>query len=159
LRRTIFVIVIIFAVSLSLSAEENDLLKIEVSMNPERLSRGQEGKLILKFTVEEGINISPHPFFTIELNPSKELIFPKNFFSASDMDIGILKKNGEEYLNINDPVEIPFAVNLEAERGNHIIEGKVKYFACCKKEGWCLKNISKFSASFYTRNRTVRKKK
>jgi len=159
LRRTIFVIVIIFAVSLLLIAKENDLLKVEVSINPKRLSRGQEGKLILKFTVEDGINISPHPFFTIELNPSEELVFPKNFFSASDMGIEILKKNGEEYLDINDPVEIPFTVNLEAKQGNHILEGKVKYFACCKKESWCLKNISKFSASFYTRNRTVRKKK
>jgi len=159
LRRTVLVIITIFAVSLSLIAKENDLLKIEVSISPERLSRGQGGKLILKFTVKKGINISPHPSFTIELSPSEELVFPKNFFSASDMNIKILKENGVEYLDIKNPVEIPFTVSLEAKQGNHLLEGKVKYFACSKKESWCLKNISKFSTSFYTRNRTVIKKK
>jgi hypothetical protein len=36
-----------------------------------------------------------------------------------------------------------------AKQGSHLLEGKIKYFACSREEGWCLKNTSKFSAAFY----------
>jgi len=33
----------------------------------------------------------------------------------------------------------------------HVLEGRVKYFAASKSEGWCLKNVEKFTAMFSTR--------
>jgi hypothetical protein len=137
---------------------EEDPLKVESSINPLRLSRGEEGKVILKIRVSKGIAISPQPALTIEFSPGDELVFPKNFFTSSDLNIDVLEENGQEYLNLKKPVEIPFTVSPKAKRGIHILEGKVKYFARSTKEGWCLKRSSKFSATYYTRITIVKKR-
>jgi len=149
----------IFIFPLFLLTEEEELVKIDCSISPKRLSRGEEGKVILKLSLQEGITISPQPAFMIEFIPNKEMIFPKNFFTASDLQIEVLESKGDEYLNLKDPIVIPFTISLEAKQGSHILEGKVKYFASSKKEGWCFKSTSKFSASFFSRQSVVKKKK
>jgi hypothetical protein len=146
----------IFPIFAHLFSQE-DLLKVESSINPLRLSRGEEGKVILKISVSKGIAISPQPALTIEFSPGEELVFPKNFFTSSDLNIEVLEENGQEYLSLKKPVEIPFTVSPKAKRGIHVLEGKVKYFARSKKEGWCLKRSSKFSATYYTRITIVKK--
>jgi hypothetical protein len=152
-----FIVFWIGLTCMSLAAE--DLLKIEASIRPRRLRRGQEGNVVLRITVKEGIKISSQPSFTIEFAPSAELNFPKNFFSASDLEIEIIEEGGKEYLNLTEPIEIPFTVKIEAKRGNHSFSGKVKYFACSMEEGWCLKYTSKFATGFYTSSRIYQKKK
>lgn len=147
---------IVFPFAIFLFSQE-DLLKVECSMNPLRLSRGEEGKVVLKITIAKGIEISPQPALIIEFGPGEELVFPKNFFTASDLNIEVLEENGQEFLNLKKPIAIPFTVSLKAKRGIHILEGKVKYFARSRKEGWCLKRSSKFSASYYTRITVVKK--
>lgn len=148
----------IFLIFIFSSAEEDDPLKAKALISPKRLSRGQEGKVVLKFALQAGIKVIPQPSFTIELDPCEELVFPKNFFTASDLEIEIIEENGEEYIDLNEPIEIPFSVNMEAEKGNHTLEGRIKYFASSKEEGWCIKSSAKFSASFYTRSTKVKKK-
>lgn len=148
---------LVLAPKFLLFSDEDGLLKIEASIEPKRLSRGQEGKIILKLTPKKGIRISPQPAFTVAFNPSEELTFPKNFFLASDLNMEILQEDGKEYLSLETPIEIPFTVNLKAVRGRHLLEGKVKYFARSQKEGWCLKNSAKFSVSFYSSSQVIKK--
>jgi hypothetical protein len=138
-------------------ADENSLIRVSASVAPLRLSRGEEGRIELRFAVREGITISPVPNFTIELNPSDELAFPKDFFTASDLEMKIEEIEGRPVLNLTDTVRIPFTVKLEARRGSHRIQGRVKYFGCYLGEGWCLKDSAAFSASFYTSSRRVKK--
>lgn len=132
-------------------------LKVECAVLPKTLSRGEEGIVQIRITVPEGIIVSPLPDFVIEFKPCPALAFPKNFFTASDMEIETLEAEGEEFLNLDRALKIPFTVRLEAVRGSHILEGRVKYFARSKKEGWCLKTTSKFFISFFTRA-SVKKK-
>jgi len=158
-RKTVFglMIIVLFCVG-GFAQKEQDCLKVDASISPRYLSRGQEGKVVLKIKLAEGITIDPQPSFIIECDPSYELIFPKNFFTASDLEIEIKEEAGEEYLNLEEPIEIPFTVSLEAKRGNHSFEGRIKYFAFSKQEGWCLKSTAKFAASFYTRSTRIKKK-
>lgn len=158
-KKIIFSLPLIIILFLFLTAEEDSPLKVEASVSPKRLNRGQEGKITLKILLEEGIAISSQPSFIIEFSPSEELIFPKNFFTASDLEIETIEEKEEESLNLKEPIEIPFTVSLEAKRGNHNLKGKIKYFACYEKERWCLKSSTKFSAPFYTRRTAVRKRK
>jgi hypothetical protein len=151
LRKHIFLFILIVGISLFAFAEKEDLLRIEASLGPKRLSRGQKGKVVLKLTLEEGIFVSPEPSFIIEFSLCEELIIPKNLSNESDLETDILKENGEDHLDLREAIEIPFTVRLMAKRGRHLLEGKIKYFACSKEEGWCLKNTSKFSAVFYIR--------
>lgn len=146
---------IIFYFSTSFS---DDLLNVEASIVPRKISRGEEGAIILKLSLEPGTIISPHPDFVIEFKPIEELVFPKNFFTASDLEINILEKDGEESLDFAAPLKIPFTVSLKAKKGSHILEGKIKYFARSKKEGWCVKNAAKFFATFYARPAGAKKK-
>lgn len=156
-KRVIAPFVMFFCISFVFMAEEDDLLTIKSSITPKRLAKGQEGKVVLNLTLKKDITISPHPSFTIELNPSDELVFPKNFFTSPDLAIETLEVNGEEYLDLKKTIEIPFTVSLKAKRGNHVLKGKIKYFACSKKEEWYLKTSSKFSATFYTSSRVIKK--
>ena len=139
------------------SADENSLLQVRASVLPRRLARGEEGRIELRFTLRDGITISPVPHFTIELNPSDELAFPKDFFTNSDLEMEIIEKDGRQFLNVTETVSIPFTVKREARRGSHRIQGRVKYFGCYRDEGWCLKDTTTFSASFYTSNRLIQK--
>lgn len=157
-KRTLTAGLFFFIFLLTGAADDQGLVQVRARIVPPRLARGQEGYIELKFTAREGITVSPMPSFTIELGPSRELVFPKDFFTASDLEMEILEEEGKEYLNLAEPVSIPFMVSMEARRGSHRIEGWVKYFACSLAEGWCLKDKTKFSASFYTSNRDYQKK-
>ena len=159
MKKLFILLIAVFAFIQVPSAIEYDLLEIKASLNPRRLSRGQEGEIVLKFTVAEGIVINSLPNFIIELDPLEELVFPKDFFSAADLAIKVIEENGKEFLELTGPVNIPFTVKLSAKRGNHTVTGKVKYFACSEEEHWCLKDKAQFSASFYTSNRIVQKKR
>jgi hypothetical protein len=138
--------------SMDSKVSEQTLLKIEAAVNPRRLTRGQEGKVILKLTPQEGIQINSLPSFTVEFVPSEELVFPKNFFSATDLEIAILEEDGMTALNLEEPIEIPFTVGPEVARGNYVLEGKVKFFAFSRKDDAIVKTSAKFEAAFYTRS-------
>jgi hypothetical protein len=147
----------LFAVVAAGPAGGDDLLRVEVTMRPKSLSRGEEGRVVLRVMPRPGITLSPHPAFTIEFNSCPELMFPKGFYTNSDLAIEVVEEAGERFLNMSKPIEIPFTVNPAAKRGSHILEGKIRYFACSREEDWCLKNTVRFSVSFFTRQLTINK--
>jgi hypothetical protein len=154
-------LLIAFALALvgALVAEAQDeLLRVEASVVPRRLSRGEEGSVVLKLAVEGGITVSPHPEFIVEFKPSDELIFPKNFFTASDLGVVTLEKDGEQYLSFDKPLKIPLTVSPKAKNGSYILEGRIKYCARSAAEGWCVKNIAKFYVAYATRATAAAKK-
>ena len=136
----------------------DDLLKIDGSVQPKRLSRGEEGRIILKLQVQEGVFLSAQPFFIIEFAPVTEIVFPKNFFTASDLNIGLIEEKTGSSIDLSKPIEVPFTVSLDANPGGHILEGRIKYFARSPQEDWCYKTTSKFSIAFSTRTTVFKKK-
>lgn len=156
LRKHVFLFLYIIGFTLLPFAEADDILKIESSVSPKSLSGGQEGKVILKLTLQEGLTINPQPSFSIEFSPCEGIVFSKKTFTDSDLGIEILEEMGEEYLNLKNPLEIPFTVSPDAAKGKHILEGKIIYFACSKEEGWCMKNSSKFTVTFSTQTTSLR---
>jgi hypothetical protein len=143
---------------LGLLAAQGDFLKVEASIIPRKLSRGEEGAVILKLSLQEGIVVSPKPDFTIEFKPCPELVFPKNFYTATDLGIETEEKNGEEALNLREAIRIPLTVSEEADKGSHILEGRIKYFARSGDGEWCVKTTAKFFVPFFTRSASVKKK-
>jgi hypothetical protein len=138
--------------------QDENFLRIECSIAPRRLSRGEEGKAVIKLAVDEGVLISALPSFIIEFSPVPELSFPKNFFTASDLAIGVVETPEGTFLDLAKPIAIPFTVAPDAKPGGHILEGRIKYFARSPGEGWCYKTSSKFSVAFSTRSTSVKKK-
>jgi hypothetical protein len=139
------------------SGQDGELLKADCVIAPSRLSRGQSGKAVIRFAVRDGVEISPHPDFVIEFSPGPELVFAKNFFTARDLGIAVDEKDGGEALSLARTVEIPFTVSVDARRGTHRLQGRVRYFARSRSENWCVKETVRFAASYYTRSTLVRK--
>ena len=151
------VALLVFATCLASGGQADDLLKIEGSVQPKRLSRGEEGKIILRLRVQEGVFLSAQPFFIIEFAPVPEIVFPKNFFTASDLNVGLIEEKTGSSIDLSKPIEVPFTVSLDAKPGGHILEGKIKYFARSPQEDWCYKTTSKFSVAFSTRTTVFKK--
>ena len=149
MRKYFFLFLFIFCFTLFPFAQEDDILKIESSVSPKNLSPSQEGKVILKLILQEGLTINPQPSFTIEFSPVEGIIFNRNKYTDSDLGIEILEEMGEEYLNLKDPFEIPFRISPDAAKGDHLLKGRIDYFVCSKEEGWCLKSHSKFTVSLF----------
>jgi hypothetical protein len=139
-----------------LSGQE-DFLKIEASIVPRKLSKGEEGAVLLKLSLQEGVAVSPQPDFIIEFKPCAEIIFPKNFYTATDLEVETAVRGDEESLNLEKAIRIPFTISPLAKKGSHILEGRVKYFARSRAESWCVKNTAKFYVTFSTRPGSVRK--
>jgi len=79
LKRIVFSLVFLSFIYLLTGAQQEEAcLRVEASIRPRWLSRGQEGKVIIKIILAKGITINPQPSFVIECTPSQELIFPKN---------------------------------------------------------------------------------
>jgi hypothetical protein len=141
-----------------LSGQGLDILKVKGKIKPSILLRGQEGKVILKLEVPSDIYINSFPSLVIEFKPCKELIFSKNFFTSSDLELESFEKDGNRYLNLENNIEIPFKVSMKAKRGKHELKGEIKYFACSATEGWCLKSSKEFKISFSTLKSIYRRK-
>ena len=125
---------------------QEDPVKVEASILPLRVARGEEGRVILKISAKSGFTVNSLPSFIIELDPGSDLIFPKNFFTASDLNLEVVEVNGRPMLSLKKPLEIGFTVGPKAIRGVHVLRGRIKYFATSAKDGWCLKSSTRFSA-------------
>jgi hypothetical protein len=147
-----------FATCFGSGGQSDDLLKIDGSVQPKRLSRGEEGRIILKLQVQEGVFLSAQPFFIIEFAPLPEIVFPKNFFTASDLNISLIEEKTGSSIDLSKVIEIPFTISLDAKPGGHILEGRIKYFARSPGQNWCYKTTSKFSVAFSTRTTVFKKK-
>lgn len=144
------------AAALPAGGRQDDLVKIDGAVMPRRLSRGEQGRVALRLGVREGILLYAQPSFVVEFIPQPEIVFPKNFFTASELKIETEEIDGGTYLVLKKAVEIPFTIDAGAQSGSHILEGKIKYFARSQKDGWCLKSAAKFSIPYSTRAAVVR---
>ena len=96
---------------------QEEPIKVEASILPLRVARGEEARVILKISVKSGFTVNSLPSFIIEFAPGSDLIFPKNFFTASDLNLEVVEENGRPMLNLKKPLEIGFAVGPKATRG------------------------------------------
>jgi hypothetical protein len=158
IRRAFILAPLALAVCLFSLPQDDDLLKISCSVQPKRLSRGEEGRVVLKLEIQKGVAISPQPSFIIEFVPVPEIGFPKNFFTASDLNLAVVEGEEEGCLDLSKPIEIPFTIVGDAKPGGHILEGRIKYFARSAEEGWCYKTTTRFSVAFTTRSAVFKKK-
>lgn len=137
---------------------QDTLLKVDVAIVPKILSRGESGQIILRLAVPEGLIVLTEPEFIIEFKALPPINLPKNFFTATDLDLETTDLSGRECLKLDKIIKIPFSVALDAPPRTYILEGRVKYTLFSSKKGWCLKTVSKFYGSFSTRATVMKKK-
>ncbi len=120
------------AAGLLISAEkktstENEHVTLEMKF-PEKISLQSKGAISFLFTPAEGIHINTDPEF--------ELILEKNGpFEISGKPK--YKKNKGGYLATAKPIEFFVKAKAGASAGKQTLKGKLNYFYCSDKDGWC----------------------
>jgi len=152
-----FLIFSIFFININNSSQE-DYLKIDIQVTPKYIFQGEEGTLKIKITPKEGIKISSHPEFIIKLHDNSNFIFPKVFFTASELSFQTKQEDNVILLDLEKEIEIPFKVNDNSLIGRHKISGEV-IFTAIFKDNWSLKTYQKFITNFFSKKQYKRKKR
>jgi hypothetical protein len=89
----------------------------------------------------------------IRFNPHANLIFAKNFFTASELDFLTFQEKDTEYVyyTLDKEIAIPFRVSPTALFGRMRIEGEVAFSAIFLSNHWCLKTYEPFEVEIISR--------
>lgn len=137
---------------------QDDYLKIDASVSPNRIRQGEEGILKIKIIPRSDVKISSQLLFMIKFHDNSNLSFPKIFFTAPELDLQTKQENDSVYLDFEKEIPITFKVNETSLIGKHKISGEVVYTAVFK-DRWSLKTFQVFNVDFNsTRKRTIRKR-
>ena len=131
------------------NSSQEDYLKIDTQVTPKSIFQGAEGTLKIKITPKEGIKISSHPEFIIKLHDNSNLVFPKIFFTASELNYQTKQEDNVILLDLEKEIEIPFKVNDNSLIGRHKISGEI-IFTAIFKDNWSLKTYQKFITNFFS---------
>jgi hypothetical protein len=137
---------------------QDEFLKTECTVSPQRILQGSEGLLKIKIIVPNGIKISASPEFLIRLDENENLSFAKIFFAGSEMNLPTTQEKEGVFLDPQKEIEVPFKLNEGALIGNLTVSGEI-IFTVLLQDNWSLKTTQKFSANLISRrNYKIRKK-
>ena len=125
-------ILLVFIAALSAAVEKkistnNEHVKLEMKL-PEKISLKSSGTLSFLFTPLEGIHINTDPEF--ELLLEKQSVFE---ITGNPR----YTKNKKGYLETKKPIEFTFKAKNGTMLGRQTLRGKLNYFYCSDKDGWC----------------------
>ena len=106
---------------------DNEHIKLEVQQ-PDKISISKSGEIAFFFEPIEGIHVNTNPQFELKLekNSPFEVVGKTRF-----------QKNEKEYLDIKKPVEFTIKAKTGTKTGKQSLKGKLNYFYCSDKDGWC----------------------
>ena len=131
--------VLLFTVFLSPTKErllfiDNEHVRLEIQ-KPENISIAKSNEISFLFEPLIGIHVNTNPLFELKLEKNSvfEIIEKVQF-----------QKNENDYLDISKPVKFSFKAKNGTKTGQYILKGKLNYFYCSDKDGWC----NRFSQPF-----------
>jgi hypothetical protein len=137
--------------TLFLTSQDN-LLKIDVSINPKHVAQGSNVVLKLHMTPQNGCRISSHPELVIRFNDNDWLVFTKMFFGGSELNLPTSQEKDGVYVSIDRDIEIPFKIKDNAPLGTIELSGEVTFTALF--QGSCfVKTFQVFSVPLQVRKK------
>ncbi len=124
---TLLVIVFLSPTKEQLLLNDNEHIKLEIQ-KPDKISIAKANEISFLFEPIVGIHVNTNPLFELKLekNSPFEIVGKARF-----------QKNEKDYLDINTPVAFSFKVNKGTNVGTQTLKGKLNYFYCSDKDGWC----------------------
>ncbi len=106
---------------------DNEYIKIELRQ-PEKISIATSGEIAFVFEPVTGIHINTTPLFELKVEKDSpfEVVGKARF-----------QKNEKEYLDLKKPLEFSIKAKKGTKTGFQNLKGKLNYFYCSDKEGWC----------------------
>jgi hypothetical protein len=122
------ILIILFSpFSEKLILNDNEHIRLEL-LQPEKISSENSGEIAFFFEPVIGIHINTNPLFELKLekNSPFEVVGKARF-----------QKNEKEYLDHKKPLEFSIKPKKGTKAGDQKLKGKLNYFYCSDKEGWC----------------------
>ena len=126
------------------AAPEIDL-KIKIAVPERPVPAGAEGEAVVTLAPPSGIHLNQYPPIRLTLEPSPPLVFPK-----TEIKVGLDKM--PENLEQNpfttiDPIHVKFSVGKHDGDGRISVKGKLRFFYCVAKSGYCAPGAKDISFS------------
>ena len=110
-------------------------LKIDVSVDKPPVAAGSQGEAVMTLTPPAGIHINRYPPVRLTLEPPSAVTFDATTFKVGlDAMPDDPEKNPFETV---DPIRMKFKVGQAARAGQVPVKGKLKFFYCVAKSGYC----------------------
>ena len=124
---TLIFTILFFSFGEKQTLNDNEHIKLELQQ-PEKISITKSGEIAFFFEPIEGIHVNTNPQFELKLekNSPFEVIGKTRF-----------QKNEKGYLDITKSVEFSIKPKSGTKVGKQSLKGKLNYFYCSDKDGWC----------------------
>jgi len=141
LRPTLFSALLLFAAGgLALAAVPNgppaEPARVEISVSPESVSAGGQAEVTLRLTPKSGIRINRYPKIKLTV-PSAAGLSGEAEVALGNDGPPPADQMESNYFDEIDPLYLRLAIDQAARAGAHEIEGRLVYYYCVKKSGFC----------------------
>lgn len=128
---TLFAVAFVFAAPTTPDID----LKIQVSVPKKPVATGAEGEAVVTLTAPSGVHLNRYPPIRLTLEKSPPLVFPQ-----TEIKVGLEKM--PEDIETNpfekvDPIRVRFHVGNHDGDANVPVKGKLRFYYCVKKSGYC----------------------
>ncbi len=125
------------------SAYDNKYVRFEFTLNRANFTPGDTGTVFVFLTPNEGVHVNTEPPVEYEFEKKPHISFSAKAVMPKDSVTG--------YLDVQQPVSISFTLGKKISAGTYTIKGKMKYFFCSEKEGWCNQFIQPFIVAIHVK--------
>ena len=110
--------------------------KIAISVSPDVVSAGGQTEVTVKLTASSGIKINRYPKIKISV-PAQDGLVAEAEASVGNDSPPPLDDPDSNYFDVVDAVTLTLDLDDSISSGSHEIEGKLTYFYCVAKSGFC----------------------
>ena len=118
------------------TAQPADPAKVTVSVSPESVAPGGEAQVTVKLKAASGVKINRYPKIKISV-PAKEGLVAEAEAEVGNDSPPPLDNPDSNYFGVVDPVTLKLDLDDSIKSGAHEIEGKLTYYYCVTKSGFC----------------------
>jgi hypothetical protein len=110
--------------------------KVTISVSPEAVAPGGEARVTVKLTPSSGIKINRYPKIKVSV-PAQEGLVAESGAEVGNDSPPPLDDPDSNYFEDVDPVTLELDLDDSIPSGAHEIEGKLTYYYCVTKSGFC----------------------
>jgi len=110
--------------------------RIEIAVSPDSVSPGESAEVTLRLTPKTGIQVNRYPKIKLTV-PEQDGLNGEAEVSMGDDAPPPPDHEGGNYFDEIDPVKLQIDLAPGAKSGEREFEGRLVYFYCVKKSGFC----------------------
>lgn len=110
--------------------------KITISVSPEAVAPGGRAQVTVTLTPASGVKINRYPKIKVNV-PAQEGLVAEAGAEVGNDSPPPLDNPDSNYFDVVEPVTLKLDLDDSISSGSHEIEGKLTYFYCVAKSGFC----------------------